>query len=663
MNKVTIDFETRSAANLHDWGAAVYAEHPSTEVICLAVKKHGQEPVIWFSPDFRFPECPDWAVLPTIDDDALRQMIAGADVIEAHNMEFEFNIWKYTMPQYGFTDMLPLTKLRCSAAKAASCGFPRNLEDACIAVGVSQRKDTEGAALMMTLCAPRTPTQDEQKADPGWRKHYFWNGTPEDFAREGLYCMQDVRAEEALSDALPDLSPVEQRIWLKSLLINDRGVCIDSYSVEALKVCTDVERRFLSEEFVEITGIESPTMNQRLIEYLKENGVETDSLGEDAVSELLKSDLAPEVRRAIEIRLACSKSSTAKLTPMIEARNRDGRVRCSFVYYGAVTGRWSSHRLQLHNMPRSGAAEYVDACLAAFNRGDLELIRRDYEGVMAAAASCLRAMIIPAPGKDFVCADFSSIEGRVLAWLAEEETALDVYLKRRDPYKVNAVQIYGVDYDSVSKDQRQVGKVAELELGFQCGVDKYQQKCAEFGVELTHEQADTVVRQWRSARPMTTSLWYELDKHAKNAIRCPGGVFAYKKVAFRCDGRLLQMRIPSGRTLCYLSPEIVPVEINGRQREEIWYLNNNGNRDKLYGGKLTENLTQAVARDLLANAIFNVEARGYRVVLHVHDELVAEVPEGFGSVEELCDLMCHLPPWADGLPLKAEGWRGKRYRK
>ncbi len=662
-NKLSIDFETRSAADLATCGAAAYAEHPSTEVVCLALKKHGQKPAIWFSPGFRFPECPDWAALSTIDDNALRQMIAEADVIEAHNMEFEFNIWKNTMPRYGFTIMLPLAKLHCSAAKAASCGFPRNLENACIAVGVAQRKDTEGAALMKKLCAPRKPTQDEQKADPDWRKHYFWNGTPEDFAREGLYCMQDVRAEEALSDALPDLSPVEHRIWLKSLIINDRGVGIDSRSVEALKVCTDVEREILVDEFKEIAKIDSPTKIKELTEYLKENGVETNSLSEDAVSELLNSDLDPKVRRALEIRLACSKSSTAKLTPMIEARNRDGRVRGSFLYYGTVTGRWSSHRLQLHNMPRSGAAEDVDACLAAFNRGDLELIRRDHKGVMAAAASCLRAMIIPAPGKDFVCADFSSIEGRVLAWLAGEETALDVYRGGRDPYKVNAAQIYGVDYDAVSKDQRKVGKVAELELGFQCGVDKYQQKCAEFGVELTHEQADMIVRQWRSARPMTTSLWYELDKCAKNAIRNPGGVFTYKRVAFRRDGWLLQMRIPSGRTLCYRSPEIVPVEINGRQREEIWYLNNKGNRDKLYGGKLTENLTQAVARDLLANAIFNVEAHGYPVVLHVHDELVAEVPEGFGSVEELCELMCRLPPWADGLPLKAEGWRGKRYRK
>ncbi len=662
-NKLTIDFETCSAADLATCGAAAYAEHPSTEVVCLALKKHGQEPVIWFSSGFRFPECPDWAALPTIDDNALRQMVAEADVIEAHNMEFEFNIWKYTMPQYGFTDMLPLTKLRCSAAKAASCGFPRKLEDACIAVGVAQHKDTEGAALMKRLCVPRTATLDEQKADPDWRKHYFWNGTPEEFTREGLYCMQDVRAEEALSDALPDLSPVEHRIWIKSLIINDRGVCIDSHSVEALKVCTDVEREILADEFRKITKIDSPTKIKELIEYLKENGVETNSLSEDAVSELLNSDLDPKVRRALEIRLACSKSSTAKLTPMIEARNSDGRVRGSFLYYGTVTGRWSSHRLQLHNMPRSGAAEDVDACLAAFNRGDLELIRRDHKGVMAAAASCLRAMIIPAPGKDFVCADFSSIEGRVLAWLAGEETALNVYRGGRDPYKVNAAQIYGVDYDSVSEDQRRVGKVAELELGFQCGVDKYQQKCAEFDVELTHEQADTIVRQWRSARPMTTSLWYELDKCAKNAIRNPGGVFAYKRVAFRRDGWLLQMRIPSGRTLCYRAPEIAVVEKTWGPKETILYIDSNEGQKELYGGKLTENLTQAVARDLLANAIFNVEARGYPVVLHVHDELVAEVPEGFGSVEEMCYLMCCIPHWADGLPLKAEGWRGKRYRK
>ena len=512
-------------------------------------------------------------------------------------------------------------------------------------------------------------TLDEQKADPNWRKHYFWNGTPEDFAREGLYCMQDVRAEEALSDALPDLSPVEQRIWLKSLLINDRGVCIDSHSVEALKVCTDVERTLLINEFRKITqdgdkpGIDSPDKLGELIEYLKNHGVETVSVDETAISGLLKTNLDPRVRRVLEIRLACSKSSTAKLVPMLLARNRDGRIRGSFLYYGAVTGRWSSHRLQLHNMPRSGAAEYVNACLAAFNKGDLELIRHDYGDVMTAASSCLRSMIVPAPGKDFVCADFSSIEGRVLAWLAGEETALDVYREGRDTYKVNASLIYGVNYDSVSKEQRQVGKVAELELGFQCGVDKYQQKCAEFDVELTHEQADTVVKQWRFAHPMTTSLWYELDKCARNAIKSPGGIFPYRKATFRYDGWLLQMRIPSGRTLCYRSPEIEPVKNNGRQKEEIWYRNNKGNRDKLYGGKLTENLTQAVARDLLANAIFNVEIGGYPVVLHIHDELVTEVPEGFGSIEELCDLLCQLPPWAEGLPLKAEGWRGKQYRK
>jgi DNA polymerase len=527
------------------------------------------------------------------------------------------------------------------------------------------RFNTEGAALMKMLCVPRTPTQDEQKADPDWRKHYFWEGTPEDFAREGLYCMQDVRAEEALSDALPDLSPVEQRIWLKSLRINDRGVHIDSHSVEALKVCTDVERRFLSEEFVEITGIESPTMNQRLIEYLKENGVETDSLGEDAVSELLKSDLAPDVRRALEIRLACSKSSTAKLTPMIEARNKDGRIRSSFLYYRAVTGRWSGRVLQPQNFPRGilGTDERVDACLAAFNKGDLGLIRHDYGDVMTAASSCLRAMIVPAPGKDFVCADFSSVEGRVLAWLAGEETALNVYREGRDPYKVNAAQIYGVGYGAVSKDQRQVGKVAELALGYQGSIGAFSRMGENYGVELPEDEIMVIVRQWRMAHPMTKRLWNELDKCAKNAIRYPGAEPTYRGIKFKCDGQLLQMMLPSRRTLCYRSPEIAWIEKDWGWTESILYLGDKDKQKELYGGTLTENLTQAVARDLLANAIFNVEIGGYPVVLHVHDELVAEVPEGFGSVKELCELMCRLPPWAAGLPLNAEGWRGKRYRK
>ena len=662
-NKLTIDFETRSAADLDNWGAAAYAEHPSTEVICLAVKKHGQEPVIWFSPDFRFPGCPDWAALPTIDDDTLRQMIAEAEIIEAHNMEFEFNIWKYTMPRYGFTVMLPLTKLRCSAAKAASCGFPRNLEDACNVLGVAQRKDTEGATLMKTLCSPRVPTLDEQIADPDWRKHYFWNGTPEDFAREGLYCMQDIRAEEALSDALPDLSPVEQRIWLKSLIINDRGICIDSRSVEALTVCTDVERSFLSDEFEKITGINSPTRDNALIEYLKQKGVTLKSVSKDAVSDLLKSDLAPDVRRALEIPLTCAKLSTKRLPRMLASRNNDGRVRGAFVYHGAATGRWASQRLQFHNLPKSGEDKQVDACLIAFNRGDLELIRHDYGDVITAAASCLRAMLVPATGKEFICADFSNVEGRVREWLAGDEVALDVYREGRDPYIVNAAQIYDVDYDAVTKEQRQVGKVAELELGYQCGIETYQEKCAEYAVVLSHKEAERIINQWRQTHSMTMDLWYELDRCAKKALKNPGGIFVYGRIAFMYDGYLLQMRIPSGRTLCYRSPEIDPMKINGRQREEIWYRNNKGNRDKLYGGKLTENLTQAVARDLLANAIFNVEARGYLVVLHVHDELVTEVPEGFGSVEELCDLMCQLPPWADGLPMNAEGWRGKRYRK
>ena len=489
--------------------------------------------------------------------------------------------------------------------------------------------------------------------------------------------MQDVRATETLSDALPDLIRPEQRIWLMDLVIKDRGLYLDARSVEALKVCTDVERTLLIYEFQKITkdedegkdkpGIDSPNNVGELLEYLREHGIETDRVDKDTIAELLKSNLNPKIRRVLEIRQACAKSSTAKLEPMVHARNKDGRVRGSLLYHGAVTGRWAGKGLQPQNFPRGslGSDERVEACIAAFNKGDLDLIRREYGDVMTAAASCLRGMIIPAPGHDFICADFSSIEGRVLAWLAGEGMALDVYRKGRDPYKVNAAQIYGVAYDDVSKDQRQVGKVAELALGYQGSVGAFSRMGATYGVELPEEEIKGIVRQWRLAHPMTKNLWSELERSAKDAVLHPGEVVGLecRGIAFRCDGWLLQMRIPSGRTLCYRHPEIAIVEKSWGPKEAILHLDNTGTKKELYGGPLTENLTQAVARDLLANAIFNVEARGYLVVLHVHDELVSEVPEGFGSVEELCDLMCQLPPWADGLPMKAEGWRGKRYRK
>ena len=400
-----------------------------------------------------------------------------------------------------------------------------------------------------------------------------------------------------------------------------------------------------------------------LIEYLRKHGVKTDSVSDRVISSLLKSELAPKVRRVLEIHQTYAKTSTKRLPRMLASRNEDGRIRGAFVYCGAVTGRWSSHRLQFHNLPKSRMAKDVDECLFAFNRGDLDLIRREYGDVMTAAASCLRGTIVPEQGKDFIGADFSSIEGRVLAQLAGEESALAVYREGRDPYKVNAAQIYGVAYDSVSEDQRQIGKVAELALGYQGGIGAFSWWEAEYGIELPEDEVKRIIDQWRWAHPMTTVLWNKLEMCAKNAIRSPGGIYVYRRVSFMYDGKLLQMRIPSGRTICYRALEIAVVEKSRGPTEVIQYIDSNEGRKELYGGKLTENLTQATARDLLANAIFNVEAHGYPVVLHVHDELVTEVPEGFGSVEELCELMCRIPPWAADLPLKAEGWRGKWYRK
>ena len=232
MKKLTIDFETRSCADLKKFGAARYAQDPTTEVICLALKWHGQDPVLWYSPNFR-------SGVRSVSDDTVKQMVSEADILEAHNAGFEVFIWKYVMPRYGFA-MFDVKKLRCSLAKAAMYGLPRSLEQACEALGVAQQKDKEGSRLMMRLCKPRRALKQDKLNDPDWETRTYWYGTPEEFARLGEYCMQDVRAEESLSSRLPDLPEAEQKVWQLDLAINDRGVRVDAEAAQAVLDCNGV---------------------------------------------------------------------------------------------------------------------------------------------------------------------------------------------------------------------------------------------------------------------------------------------------------------------------------------------------------------------------------------------------------------------------------------
>jgi len=670
LRKLTIDFETRSAAPLKKCGAAAYAAHPSTEVICLALKPEGYEPVIWFSPNFdsAIPHLPAGCI---VTSQRVQMLMQEAEIIEAHNASFEYFIWKYVMPKYGF-NMFDVSKLRCSAAKAAMFGLPRDLAGACAALGVPQQKDIEGSKLMLRLCKPRAAHKDEKIADPDWESKLYWYGTPEEFAREGQYCMQDVRAEEALSNALPDLPEYEQKVWQWDLEVNDRGIRIDIPTVETTVKCVEEHSARLTASFRRLTGLQSPKQRDATLQHLLSLGVQMDGLTAKDVEHALATTEDGAAKEILEIRKSLSKSSTAKYQAFLNSVCPDNRVRGALMYHGAGTGRWSGRLIQPQNFPR-GAFSQVDFCISLFARGDLESVELFFGDPMIAASTCLRGMIIPEEGMDFVCADYSSIEGRVLAWLAGEETALEVYRSGRDPYKVNAAAIYMVDYENVTKPQRQVGKVAELALGYQGSVGAFNAMAVNYGVKLPESEVKTIVDSWREVHPETVRMWREMEHACELAVKNPGSVFTYRTARFvvrTIHGTpFLAMRLPSGRCLWYCRPRMEPKTMSwGEQKMVVAYDGVNSMTKKfgtqyLYGGLLTENLTQATARDLLVNGMLNAEKHDYRIVMHVHDEAVAEIKEGRGDVKEFESLLCALPDWAAGLPIKAEGWRGKRYKK
>lgn len=664
--KLTIDFETRSSADLKKMGAAAYAQHPTTEVICLALKQEKEFPVLWFSPPFAAAAK---FIPPSVRARAsdVLSLVNSADIIEAHNAQFEYFIWKYVMPRYGFP-MFDAKKLRCSAAKAAAFGLPRDLEGACAAAKCPHKKDVEGHKLMLSLCKPRQALKAEKLLYPDWEQRLFWRGTADDFARLGRYCLQDVRAEESLSHTTPELTETEQKLWTLDLLINDRGVGVDASSCEAIIDCIDNHSSDLRKDFRKLTGLESPTQRDATLKHLVSLGVQMEGLRKSDVEKALNATENDSARRILEIRQSLSKSSTAKYKKFLEARCTDDRIRGCLMYHGAGTGRWAGRLIQPQNFPR-GIFSDVEGCIDLFRKRDLEGVKLLYGDPMAAASTCIRGMIVPAKGKDFICADYSSIEGRVLAWLAQEESALEVYRSGRDPYKVAACAIYHKEYEAISKAERQIGKVAELALGYNGGKVAFQQMGISYGVHVADKEAQGIVTKWREARPLTTRLWKELERACMMAVTNPGRIFQYLNISFTVKYGMLAMRLPSGRLLWYANPRVEErLKCWGDTLPTVVYDGVDPETRKwrdleLYGGLLTENAVQAIARDLLVSGMFAVERAGYEVVFHVHDELVSEVPEQDGSVEEFEQLMCTLPPWAEGLPIKAEGWRGKRYKK
>lgn len=750
---LTIDFESKSAINIRACGAHVYAAHPTTDALCLAVKMDNERPWLWV-PGMGFDVKSE-----------LVEIIAVAGTIEAHHVDFERQIWNHVMvKKYGFPP-LPEEKLRCSMAKAAMHSLPRGLGDLCVALDLPPElhKDKRGQDLIKKLCIPRSIKPKEWLEleeifgqDPVWcaaRAAYneaakdklwaylavltenwadqyhgaiFWNNDPQDIQALYDYCLQDVEAEAACSARMHDLPPGELEVWRLDQKINQRGIRVDRAGAQCAIDMVAMHSANLTAELGMLTSgqVESAKQNAAMLVWLKTRGVDLPNLTAATVELTLKGELPADARRVLEIRASLNKASTAKYKAALNASQVDGKLRGWSVYHGAGTGRWTSSLVQLHNMPRGSVKladdEAIDLAYWSMEQGG-EITGMLYGDPMDLASSAIRGLFIADPGHVFYASDFSSVEARALAWLASDIDALEVFWQKKDPYKVAAATIFGVPYEKVSKQQRQVGKCSELALGYGGGIGAYASMARNYRIDLEtlppfilpiageYEKraaestatsylkelerkikysignvteldrmsleaamsCDIIKQKWRKGRPVTVAFWSDLEEAAKLAVQNPGRPFHVGWISYCVKDKFLLCRLPSGRVIFYYKPSIKTVQKFGKPQPTLHYwgmkaLDGGGQKYQeiqTYSGKLAENCTQAACACLLRAAMLRAEAAGYPVVLDVHDEVVAQRLEGQGDLDEYNRLMAEVPAWAVGLPMGASGWVGKRYRK
>ncbi len=668
MSTLTIDFETRSPVDIRKTGVYPYATHPDTDVWCAAFAVDDGPVELW-TPRDPVPK-------------AIADHVRAGHTLAAWNANFEIAIWTHILaPRYGW----PLPRLeqwRCSMVAAYAMSLPGALENAAGAIGLDIGKDQSGKRLMLTMAAPRRP----RKGEPGGL--YWWDDAER---RERLYAYNktDVEVERAIRARLVALRPSEQALWHLDQRINSRGVYVDkALCLKAKDLVAHVANQLNREMAIATDWAVTACSNiNDLKTFVRGHGVDTDALDREAIEEILaRKDIPDAVRRPLELRHEAGKASVAKINALLHGLSDDGRARGMMQFHAASTGRWAGRRFQPQNIKRSEIADVDGAIDVILNNPPAKaaaLLDILYGQPLSVVGDCLRGMICAPPGKKLIAADFSNIEGRVLAWLAGESWKVEAFRAYDrgvgpDLYLVTAAEILGVDVKTLNKkspERQAYGKVPELACGYQGGVGAFQTMAHTYRITIRDELAQRIVKAWRAKHPNVTQFWWDLEAAAFEAVANPGALTTVRDIKFKVVGSFLWCQLPSGRSLCYPYPAIAWKEMPWKtddgepvRKQVVSYRGVNSYTRKwetiyTYGGKLAENITQAVARDVLAEAIVRLEAAGYPVVMHVHDEVICEVPDDFGSVEEFEALMVELPPWAAGLPVAAEAWEGPRYRK
>lgn len=660
--RTVLDYETRSCADLEAVGAIEYAKHKSTSIFCLGYKIDNNAVRLWV---------PEHGPMPA---DLWRAFKRGTLV--AHNASFERAITRHTLTRYGcltaeqreLLSSIPSSRWRCSAAKAAASSFPRNLGMAGMALGLATQKDKVGHDIIKKYCKPRKPTKNNPSR--------WWND-PSDIERIYDYCKVDVQAEFELDEALPDLSEYEQRVWELDQKINDRGVLIDILTVKIIlgMIHDEVGRITKRVQNLSRGEIEKPTQTAKILAWVNARGAEMENLRAETIRDkLLEEDVNAKVRRMLIYRQGGSKTSTGKYVSMLTAVGIDHRARELLLYNGAIpTARWSGKRIQPQNFPRPTIKGFKsDEAIELIKTGGIWAIREKYgaANVMDVLVSSIRGMIIATPGHELFCSDFSSVEARIAFWVAFHQEGIDAFNNGAKLYEMMAAEAFDMEVDAVTKDslERFVGKESILGCQYGMGWLKFMNQCHKKGMsKVTAEIAKKAVYTYRRVHHPVPTMWKNLEEAAIAAVMTPGSRHATNRVVFYVRGDYLNIKLPSGRRLRYYKPRIKQKQLrSGRMVPEIRYMGMNHHvwqECSIWGGIFANHIIQGIARDLMANAMLNIDAAGYKFMLSVHDEALAERKIGRGNLKKYTRHMTNLPAWADGCPITAESWKGMRYRK
>lgn len=657
MENLSIDLETFSSVDLKKCGVYKYAESDDFEILLFGYSVDGSEvQVVDLAQGETIPE----VVLSALTDETVTKW--------AFNAQFERVCLSRYLRDKGINVnpgqavkseglFLNPSSWHCTMIWSATLGLPMSLENVGAVLGLDKQKLTEGKNLIKYFCLPCNPT----KVNGGrTRNKYFHDKEKWELFKS--YNKRDVEVEMSIQEKLSRF-PVPDFLWQEFYLdqqINDRGIEIDPLFVEsAIKLDQEVKTHLVS-ELKHITGLENPNSVLQMRSWLKEHGLEMESLGKKEVAKELKT-VSKKLAEVLQLRQQLAKSSVKKYTAMKNAACMDYRERGMFRFYGANrTGRFAGRLVQLQNLPQNHLPDLAEA-RSLVKQGNVEALEMLYEDIPDTLSQLIRTAFIPRTGFKFIVADFSAIEARVLAWLAGEKWRMQVFEEGKDIYCSSASQMFGVPVEKhgVNGHLRQKGKIAELALGYGGSVGALKAMGA-LDMGLTEDELQPLVDAWRKSNPMVTTLWWDVDRAVKQCVHEHVSVRTHN-IVFTYKSGFLIIKLPSKRCLYYVKPR---VEENKYGGESVTYegvgSTKKWERLESYGPKFVENITQAIARDILLYAMQTLKE--YRIVAHVHDEAIIETDKSV-SVQSVCELMGRTPPWAEGLVLRADGYECEFYKK